>query len=68
LPEYQTDFIFAAFAEEWGFAGIVILFALYGILIWRIVVNASKGRLILRFYMGLALLSSSLCISLLMWA
>ena len=43
LPEYQTDFIFAAFAEEWGFAGIVILFALYGIIIWRIVVNASRG-------------------------
>jgi rod shape determining protein RodA len=43
LPEYQTDFIFAAFAEEWGFAGIVILFSLYGIIIWRIVVNASRG-------------------------
>ena len=25
LPEYQTDFIFAAFAEEWGFVGVVIL-------------------------------------------
>lgn len=43
LPEYQTDFIFAAFAEEWGFAGIVILFSLYGIIIWRIVANASRG-------------------------
>ena len=43
LPEYQTDFIFAAFAEEWGFAGVVILFALYGILIWRIIVNALHG-------------------------
>jgi len=27
LPEYQTDFIFAAFAEEWGFVGIIIFFA-----------------------------------------
>jgi len=43
LPEYQTDFIFAAFAEEWGFAGIIILFSLYGVIIWRIVVNASRG-------------------------
>lgn len=43
LPEYQTDFIFAAFSEEWGFVGIVIFFTLYGILIWRIVVNASRG-------------------------
>lgn len=43
LPEYQTDFIFAAFAEEWGFAGIVILFTCYGILIWRIIRNALRG-------------------------
>jgi rod shape determining protein RodA len=43
LPEYQTDFIFAAFSEEWGFAGIVILFTLYGIIIWRIIKNAMTG-------------------------
>ena len=43
LPEYQTDFIFAAFAEEWGFAGVTILFIAYGILIWRIIKNAMKG-------------------------
>jgi len=43
LPEYQTDFIFAAFAEEWGFTGIVILFTLYGIIIWRIIANAMNG-------------------------
>ena len=43
LPEYQTDFIFAAFAEEWGFVGIVILFSLYGIIIWRVIVNAMRG-------------------------
>lgn len=43
LPEYQTDFIFAAFAEEWGFIGIIILFSLYGIIIWRIIVNAMNG-------------------------
>ncbi len=43
LPEYQTDFIFAAFAEEWGFAGVIILFGLYGIIIWRIIVNAMNG-------------------------
>jgi rod shape determining protein RodA len=43
LPEYQTDFIFAAFSEEWGFAGIIILFTLYGIIIWRIIKNAMNG-------------------------
>lgn len=36
LPEYQTDFIFAAFAEEWGFAGVLILLALYAVLFARL--------------------------------
>jgi len=43
LPEYQTDFIFAAFAEEWGFVGVIILFLLYGIVFWRIIVTARRG-------------------------
>ncbi|MGL4393277.1 MAG: FtsW/RodA/SpoVE family cell cycle protein [Fusobacteriaceae bacterium] len=29
LPEINTDFIFASFAEEWGFFGIVILLLLF---------------------------------------
>jgi len=29
LPERQTDFIFASFAEEWGFLGSMILLLLY---------------------------------------
>lgn len=33
LPEYETDFIFAAFAEEWGFAGVVLVLILYGLLL-----------------------------------
>ncbi|OYV62909.1 MAG: hypothetical protein B7X03_03815 [Parcubacteria group bacterium 21-58-10] len=36
LPEYQTDFIFAAFAEEWGFVGVVLLLALYLLLFVRL--------------------------------
>jgi len=43
LPEYQTDFIFAAFAEEWGFAGVMILFFLFAVVIWRIISNAMCG-------------------------
>jgi rod shape determining protein RodA len=43
LPEYQTDFIFAAFAEEWGFIGSVILLGLFGILIWRVISNSMRG-------------------------
>lgn len=43
LPEYQTDFVFAAFAEEWGFVGILIVFSLFGILFWRILGCATNG-------------------------
>jgi len=43
LPEYQTDFIFAAFAEEWGFIGVIIIFSLFGIVVWRIIRTAKRG-------------------------
>jgi rod shape determining protein RodA len=43
LPEYQTDFIFAAFAEEWGFMGVVLLFGLFTIVIVRILAIAARG-------------------------
>ena len=44
LPEHQTDFVFAAFAEEWGFAGALFVFLFYGIIIWRIFRIAALGR------------------------
>ena len=37
LPQYQTDFIFAAFAEEWGFAGVMLLLSMYALLFARLV-------------------------------
>lgn len=43
LPEYETDFIFAAFAEEWGFVGVLALFATFGVVIWRILQTATYG-------------------------
>ena len=36
LPEHTTDFIFLPFAEVWGFAGVLILFIFFGMVIWRI--------------------------------
>ncbi len=36
LPEPATDFIFAAFAEEWGFIGVLFLLSVYGVLFWRL--------------------------------
>ncbi len=43
LPEYETDFIFAAFAEEWGFVGVLLLFILFGIVLYRILLIAIRG-------------------------
>jgi len=51
LPESHTDFIFAAFAEEWGLLGCLVLLVLYYILIsysFRIALRTSDffGRLL----------------------
>lgn len=35
LPERHTDFIFAVFAETWGFVGCLVLLACYGLLLLR---------------------------------
>ena len=43
LPEYQTDFIFAAFAEEWGFVGAMLILLLFGLLLARILSTAIHG-------------------------
>jgi len=58
LPEYETDFIFAAFAEEWGFVGVIILLILYTIVITRILMTAMYGasNFEILFGIGLALL------------
>jgi len=43
LPEYETDFIFAAFTEEWGFVGTTILLILVLLLLYRIIGNAEQA-------------------------
>ncbi|MCB9811661.1 rod shape-determining protein RodA [Candidatus Nomurabacteria bacterium] len=43
LPEYETDFIFAAFAEEWGLVGVLVLFLLFAVVIWRLLYHATLG-------------------------
>lgn len=55
LPEYQTDFIFAAFAEEWGFVGVIIIFILFGIFIWRILAISMVGSSNFEILYGLGL-------------
>ncbi len=58
LPEYQTDFIFAAYAEEWGFFGVLLLLSLYGILLSRLFIIArhSATNFDAFFTLGVAIL------------
>ena len=52
LPEYETDFVFAAFAEEWGFIGVLLLFSFLGIVIWRVLANAIRGSTNFELFLG----------------
>lgn len=58
LPEYQTDFIFAAFAEEWGFVGVVLLLSLYSLLFARLaqIAHASATNFDTFFTLGILIL------------
>ncbi len=44
VPESETDFIFCPYAEEWGFAGTLLLVVLYIALLLRIIKIAERQR------------------------
>ncbi len=44
LPEKHTDFIFSVIAEEFGFAGALAVFILFGMIFWRIKETARMAR------------------------
>ncbi len=44
LPEPETDFIFAAIAEEFGFVGAGFLIIAFGIFFWRIVLIILRSQ------------------------
>ncbi|AOE50466.1 putative lipid II flippase FtsW [Kangiella sediminilitoris] len=35
LPEAHTDFVFAVFAEEFGFVGVLLVISLFAIIFWK---------------------------------
>ncbi|MCW5965624.1 MAG: rod shape-determining protein RodA [Bryobacterales bacterium] len=43
LPETHTDFIMSTFAEEHGFAGVVVVLGLYFVLLMQIIQNAQMA-------------------------
>lgn len=44
LPEKHTDFIFAVFAEEWGFIGSIFLVSLYCLFLYRIIMVIEQSK------------------------
>ncbi|MBU1110268.1 rod shape-determining protein RodA [Patescibacteria group bacterium] len=44
LPDQHTDFIFATFAEEQGFAGCLILLFAYVLFFWRLLINLNQTK------------------------
>lgn len=44
VPEQESDFIFTAVGEQLGFIGGAIVIAMFGVLIWRVLVAAVNGR------------------------
>jgi rod shape determining protein RodA len=58
LPEPQTDFIFAAIAEEMGLVGVSIIFFFYIVLFWQIIKVAkfAKSNFSRLFASGFAIL------------
>ncbi|MFM7088259.1 MAG: rod shape-determining protein RodA [Candidatus Paceibacterota bacterium] len=55
LPEPETDFIFAAFSEEWGFIGSFVVLMLFFLLIWRILHLSALGASNFETLFGLGL-------------
>ncbi|MFM8339204.1 MAG: FtsW/RodA/SpoVE family cell cycle protein [Fluviibacter sp.] len=43
LPEAHTDFLLAVIAEELGFVGVVVVIALFGLLIQRIIMVSKQS-------------------------
>ncbi len=44
LPETQTDFIFSVIGEELGFAGVIVVMSLYGLLFYRLLSIARSTK------------------------
>jgi cell division protein FtsW len=61
LPEAHTDFVFAIFAEEFGFIGVLCLLGLYVLLVWRIF-SLSKKAVAQEYWYGVFVLIGFGCL------
>jgi cell division protein FtsI/penicillin-binding protein 2/cell division protein FtsW (lipid II flippase) len=59
VPAAHTDLILAAAGEEWGFLGIVAVFALYALIVYRALHAALRARTDYEFFLGAGLAAAT---------
>jgi cell division protein FtsW (lipid II flippase) len=59
VPAAHTDLILSALGEEWGFAGVAAVFALYGLLIWRALRAALRASTDYEFFLAAGLAAAT---------
>ena len=64
LPEYRTDFIFAAFAEEWGLIGTgMLIVCIFGLLLTMVKISSmARGNFEMLVTVGVTIFFLSHCI------
>ncbi|MCX6626181.1 MAG: FtsW/RodA/SpoVE family cell cycle protein [Candidatus Solibacter sp.] len=55
IPAGNTDLVLPALGEEWGFAGVVAVFGLFGLLIWRGLRAGQRADTTYGFFLGTGL-------------
>ncbi len=59
VPAAHTDLILSALGEEWGFAGVAMVFALYALLIWRALRAALRARTDYEYFLAAGLAAAT---------
>jgi cell division protein FtsI/penicillin-binding protein 2/cell division protein FtsW (lipid II flippase) len=68
IPAGNTDLVLPAIGEEWGFAGVAAVFALFGVLIWRGLRAAQRADTTYGFFLATGLSTLIACEMLLITA
>jgi len=59
VPAAHTDLILSALGEEWGFAGVAAVFALYGLIVWRALRTALRAHTDYEFFLAAGLAAAT---------
>jgi len=59
VPAGHTDLILSALGEEWGFAGVAAVFALYGLIVWRALRAALRAATDYEFFLAAGLAAAT---------